>query len=886
MMWTRWFRLRSTDDFAAEVESHISMETDRLMRGGMSEDDARYAARRAFGNTTSSREQFREARTGAWFETLMQDVRYGLRAMRRSPGFTAIAVASFAIGIGANTTMFGAIDTLLFRPPAHVIDADLIHRVYFAVPDGRGSPARPWPVQGYRSYLALRDSVAGFEAVAAFSAKKISSGRGADARPFDAVMVTPSFFTLLGSKPAMGRFFLESEERDEGSHVAVLGYEAWRSEFGGDPKLLGRSIDVAATPYTIVGIAPEGFTGVDLNRVDLWLPIGAGTRLVSRGVLSPNGGGYWLEIIARRQLTASIDRLTEETARAYKDAWRDQPRFDETFALSRAILGPVIASRGPVPTADARVSVWVAAVSLLVLLIASANVANLLLLRSLARSREVALRLSLGATRWRVTRQWLVEGALLAAAGALGALVVARWSAAAVHAFLLPKLPPSRVIDGRMLAFTALIAIGSAVLASLIPALVTSRRDFGPLLGSGRSTSSPTKLRLQRALIGGQVALATVLLVGAGLFVTSLRNVRAIDLGIDTEHVLYARVDFGSAGKLQQAPGASVRAVYTTLLESVRRVPGVVNATVTSGEPLTTGWGMSLRRRGAGEIAPGTPVPMGRAVGAHYFETMGTSLRRGRLFTEADHVPDARVAIIDEQAAKQFFPDGSGLDPCVYLNGTSDTCTEIVGVVENTVLWDITGDRVATVYVPVESRPDQALSMMEIRTAGDPAALIPSLRQALLAVVPDLAWADIRPLSDRMSPQLRSWQLGASMFTAFGVLALLLAAVGFYGLISYVVTQRAHEIGIRKALGAADGEVVRSVLRGVVATTTAGAVAGVLVALFTGRFVASQLYGVSPRDPSVIVLSTCVLLAVSIVACLAPARRATKVDPLITLRAE
>jgi hypothetical protein len=281
----------------------------------------------------------------------------------------------------------------------------------------------------------------------------------------------------------------------------------------------------------------------------------------------------------------------------------------------------------------------------------------------------------------------------------------------------------------------------------------------------------------------------------------------------------------------------------------------------------------------------GTPVPFGRAVGTDYFETMGTSLVRGRLFMAADHMPGAHVAIIDETAAKQYLPGGNGLDPCVYL-GNDQPCTQIVGVVKSTVLWEMTGTKGSIVYVPLEAWPEQRINMMEIRTTGDPRPLVPALRQAVLSVSSDLPWADIVPVSERLAPQLRPWRLGASMFTAFGVLALCLAAVGLYGLLSYVVTQRTQEIGIRKALGAPSGGVVQLVLRGALAMTVAGVTIGIVAALAAGRLIASQLYGVSSRNPTVIAASAVVLVVVAIVASLAPAIRATRVDPLVALRAE
>jgi predicted permease len=387
-------------------------------------------------------------------------------------------------------------------------------------------------------------------------------------------------------------------------------------------------------------------------------------------------------------------------------------------------------------------------------------------------------------------------------------------------------------------------------------------------------------------LIGTQVALATTLLIGAGLFVSSLRNVRGIDLGLDVDHILYVQLDGGSRRKSQdEAASASLAATYNAMLERVRAVPGVVHASLTAGEPFASGWGISVQRRGGSPPAPGTPLPFGRAVGSDYFETMGTRLVRGRFFNAADHRPGKRVAIIDESAAKQYWPNADPLDPCAYVNGNTE-CTEIVGVVQSTVLWDVVGDKGSIVYVPIEGPVGQSATMMEVRTSRDPAALVGAVRQAVLSVASDLPWVDIQPVSRRLDPQIRPWRLGASMFSAFGALALCLAAVGLYGLLAYAVAQRTHEIGIRKALGAADRRVVRMVLGDALAMTAAGILIGIGLALVAGKAIAAQLYQVSPRDPMVFVVCALVLLIVAIVACAAPMRRALRVDPIVALRAD
>jgi putative ABC transport system permease protein len=882
---TRWFRRRSDDDFAAEVESHLAMEVDRLVASGMSEREARFAARRAFGNATSAREHFHEHRAGASLEGIVQDARYALRGMRRNAAFTAIAVASLAIGIGANSTIFGILDMLLLRSPARVRDADRIERVYLRMPAEHGD-AEPVSRFGYNTYRALRDRVHGFEAIGAFWSTQVSSGRGASARSIDAMAVTPSIFPLLGLTPTLGRFFLSDEESDDARHVAVLGYDAWRSWYGGDSSIVGRNIDVDGLPYTIVGITPEGFTGFNLDRVDLWLPLGVARRLFAPNVVTPTDNSYWLEILGKRRAGVSDAEIEREATHVFRDIFRDQPRYDETFARARAVDGPLTASRGPARSTSARVALWLAAVSLVVLLIACANVATLLLLRGLTRSRETALRLSLGAARSRLVRQGLVEGTLLAAGGAICALLVARGTGSIVRTYLLPDAAVAPASDRRLAVYTAAIAVVAGLLASIVPAFLAARRDFGPLVNAARSSATRERLRLQRMLIGGQVALAMLLLVGAGLFVASLQNVRAIDLGFDVEHILYLSINPEPSAKSND-PGAqaAIADTYRAMLVRVGQVPGVMDATLTSGAPFAGGWGISIRRRGAPEPAPGTPVPFGRGVGADYFQTMGTRLLRGRYFTAADHSPAAHVAIIDEATAREYWPHDDPLDPCVYV-GSDNYCTQIVGVVANTALWQVTGDRGKIVYFPLETVTENPVSMMEVRTRGEPTALIPAVRQAVATVSPKLPWVNIFPLSRPYDDQLRPWRIGASMFSAFGGLALLLAAVGLYGLLSYAVTQRTHEIGIRKALGAADSRLIGMVLGDALTTAVVGVAAGLLLALGLVRLIAHLLYGISPDNPVVFAIGASVLLFAAIVACLAPARRAARVDPLIALRAD
>jgi predicted permease len=407
------------------------------------------------------------------------------------------------------------------------------------------------------------------------------------------------------------------------------------------------------------------------------------------------------------------------------------------------------------------------------------------------------------------------------------------------------------------------------------------RQDFDAALRVGVADSSGRRPTLRRALVSGQVALTLLLLIGSGLFVTSLRHVQGIDLGIEASHLVYANVDLASRG--MAAPDANAR--YATMLTKVRQLPGVQSASLSAGEPLASGWAISLQARDAEPPKPGEMTPFGQAVGSGYFETMGATLRAGRFFTEIDQSPVARVAIIDEATAQHFWPHGDALGACARLGSDGD-CTAIVGIIANTVRWQVTGDRGFTVYVPLESKFAHRVSMMEIRTDRDPAELVSSIRRAMQSTAPDMPFADIQPVSRRLAPQIRPWQLGAAMFSVYGALALVLASIGLYGLLSFMVSQRTREIGLRRALGAPERSVVALVVRSAAGMTIVGVLVGAIAAIPAGRLVASELYGISPHDVRVFALGAAVLTVVGLLASFIPARRAARIDPMDALRAD
>ena len=818
-------------------------------------------------------------------DILLKDLRYTLRTLLRSPGMTAVAVVCLALGIGANATMFGIVDALMFKAPAHVADPDGVVRIYFAYPgQGDGEVSRT-PRTGFGTYEAIRDHTPALADVAAYWPTRTSIGNGQDARTMDAVLVTASFFRTLGTKPALGRFFTTDEERARGSKTIVLGYELWRSRFNGDRGVLGRTVDVSGQPYTVVGVAPPEFTGIDLKRVDAWLPIGAATTMFAPNALE-HGPSFWLATVARVRAGAAPAVAAAQATSAFV---AENPRYP-LIKGARVEFAPLAVGRGPNVGADTKVSLWLGLVSLLVLLVACANVANLLLARALARSREIAVRLSLGAGRWRIARQLLTESMLLAAIGAAAALVLTVWAASFVRGVLIPDVPLlGHAVSLRVLTFAGAVALGTGIVCGLAPAIVIARADLNAVL-KGAAGGRSGRFLVQRALVGGQVALTVLLLAGAGLFVQSLRNIRNKDLGMDVTRVLYATIDFSTAG----VAAADANARYEQLAQRVRQLPGVRAAAVSIGEAFRSGWGSWI-------VVPGVPAsipkqgdrsPMGRAVSAGYFTATGTRIVAGRTFTVAEHQSGAHVVMISESLAHKYWPHGSPIGACVHIDhAKSEPCVTVVGVVANSPFFFITSDPADQLFVPIESHdaagPQGArIGAMEIRTTGNPTAMIPAIRHAMQEVDPAVPFPVIQPLTDILDPQYRPWQLGADMFGAFGLLALLLAAVGLYGVLAYAVVQRTRELGIRAALGARRETLVRMVVTNGLTTAVVGAVIGVVAALGAGRFIASLLYHVSAHDPLSLAGAAAALVLVAGLASYLPARRAARVDPMEALRAE
>lgn len=871
-----------------EIALHLELRARQLEAEGRTPSEARHEARYLFGDLATARRTMRAGahrredrlRWREWLDGVGQDVRFGLRSLRHHRVASMFIILTLALGIGANATMFGVVDTLMFRPPIGIAHPDQVVRIYFSFPGSNAIQKT-----GYGTYMALRDHVAGFQNVAAYSPEPTSIGRGAGGAGIEAVLVTASFFRTLAVHPALGRFFTKAEERAAGTRTVVLGYALWKSRFDGNHAVLGRSVDIAGEPCVVIGVAPRDFTGVDLTRVDAWLPIGMATTMVSPYVLSRTDHGVWLSTVARVRAGVSTESVQAQATAAF--AAVDVGRPDTKGA--HVVLAPLPVGRGPAVSSETRVSLWLGLVSVLVLLVACANVANLLLARAAARMPEIAVRLSLGAGRRRVARQLFVESLMLAVAGAAAALVLTAWASAFVQHVVAPDVPiAAHATSTPMLVFAGIAALGTGLLCGVAPALLGARSELSMVL-KGRSGSVAGGLRTQRLLVAAQMAFTVVLLAGAGLFLRSLRNIRQKDLGMDVHHVLYASVDFRSTG----LSSAEVVARYRAMAERVRALPGVTAAGYSNGEPFRSAWAVGIEPTAGPAAAVSGPntAPWGRAVSAGFFRATGRRFVAGRSFDAADHTATANVAIINETAARYYWGNATPIGACVRMARDKHRCATIIGVVADTPWYFITAAPPQELYVPIETQgrdwgygPD--VSMMEVGTTGDPERMIGAVRRAMLAAGGDIPYPSVEPLTNIIDPQYRSWEIGANMFSAFGALALVLAAVGLYGVMAYAVEQRSREIGIRAALGAQAGTLVRMVVVEGVATALVGTLIGAGAALGGGRFVASLLYHVSAHDPASIGVAAATLVMVAGAASYLPARRAARVDPLTVLRAD
>ncbi|HSA54572.1 MAG TPA: FtsX-like permease family protein, partial [Gemmatimonadaceae bacterium] len=666
------------------------------------------------------------------------------------------------------------------------------------------------------------------------------------------------------------------------------GYAYWQTQFGGGAGVIGQQLRIDRIQATIIGVAPEGFVGMaDQGVPAAFLPI-THYAFSFRGPNYPRNYNWsWLEIIGRRRPGVSPVEARSDLTAAFQQSWRAQYSADPGWGgvevvQPRGELGPVQLGRGPDAGRDSRVALWTSGVALIVLLVACANVANLLLSRALSRRREIAMRLALGVGRARLARQLLTESLVLAALGGAAGLLIAQWGAATLRTLFLPGDEASGVLtDGRTLAFAGLATLGAALLTGLVPAFHSGRANLAATLKAGAREGTYRRSRTRTALLVFQAALSVILLVGAGLFVRSLENVRGYRLGYDVDLVLFAAAN---ARGVSIDPTAQ-QGLNDRMLAAAQSLPGVTRAAVAMSVPFWSNESRGLWVPGVDSVRNRGRFLM-QAGSADYFATMGTRMLLGRAFDETDQAGTPRVMVVSEGMARALWPGRDPIGQCVRIGEENAPCTSVVGVSEEMRLRSLADAREFTYHLPLTQLDEPSYPQLLVRVAGRPEDHVAALRRVLQAEMPGAAYVNVVPLSRLVDPNLRAWRFGATVFVAFGVLALVLAAIGLYSLITFDVAQRRQEFGVRLALGASAGQVMRLIVGGGLRLVGLGVVAGGAIALWAAPWLEAVLFEQSPRDPLVFGIVAAVLLGVAIMASVAPARRASHVDPSVTLRGD
>lgn len=831
------------------------------------------------------RSEFIRRRTGG--ESVIQDVRVAVRSLRREPSFLLFVVVTLALATGANAALFGIADRLLLRGPEHIVDPDRVARVYMT--------ARPPGVSqlttstlGHVSYDILRQSTSA-ESTATFTVNPGTLGRGHEAREGRVGYASAGLFPLLGTQPAFGRFFLPAEDAVSGARrVAIISHGLWRRQFGGIPGVLGRPLFIDDEPFEILGVAPEGFTGPQLGPIDAWVPINLLGPNVTRDWMQ-SWCCQWLSIIVRLRPGVSRELASAELTTLFRSRYDGDDRSMREARLWLAGLGADGSGEEP---AESRIVRWLSGVALLVLLIACANIINLLLARGARRSREISIRLALGASRMRLVRMLVIESTLLSLAGAATGLFIAHVIGGAARTTLLPFVEwPSPPVDGRVLLVSLMAAGAMGLFVGVVPALGITGGTLAQALKSGIRDGGGRRFRLRASLAVIQATLSVALLIGAGLFVRSIWNAKHLDLGFDPERVLVVDVSRSPLERVdasaREAERARRRVFHRDVLDQVRSIPGVERASVAVGLPFGNRFGLRVTVPGLERLPrTGTGGPSISAVEPAYFGTMGTRILRGRGFTPADRAGSAPVAIISEFMARTTWPNADPLGRCIEIGASPTGCTTVVGVAENTYRGALVEAPKMHVYVPLGQESGFGGAVLLVRVEDEPAVVAERVRRTLMETDSAITFVDGETLSARISPQMRSWELGMSTLMFSGLLALIVSAAGIYSLLSYLVADRRHEIGVRLALGAPAHHVARMVLRWSLGMSLAGVLLGSVLGAAAGGFVQPLLFNVPARDPLVFGSVGSVLLLVAVAAGVVPALRATRVDPLEALRTE
>ncbi len=882
------------DDLRDELAFHLEQEARKLEARGHSPAEARRIAGAAFGAVAAVTEGVRDVRGIGWVEQTWADLRHACRSLAAHRLFAAGVVGALALGIGANVTVFGIVDRLMFRAPTGLRHADRVHRVHLSwTQNGDRRTTRHVAVPRLLDFQrGLRD----FDLVAGFQARIAPIGRGEDTREGRVAIITPSYLEFFDAPPALGRWFTADDDSRAGATPGVvLGYAFWQTRYGGRADVLGTPLQVDRLAATIIGVAPLDFDGLaDSGPPAVFVPVGAFAAAARGPGYERSYNWSWVELLVRRKADVTGAQAAADLTHAFHASWAaEHAARNAPAGMARgepsATLGPVHLGRGPDAQLDARVAVWISGVAALVFLVACANVANLFLARAVSRQRDMALRLALGAGRGRLASQLGMESLILGILGGLAGVAVAWGTGGALRALLLPAGTTTAVVnDVRTVAFTLGLSIVAGALTALVPAFLAARLDVAAALkGGGRGTTRP-RTRTQAALVVVQAALSVVLLVGAFAFVLSVQRVQAHRLGFDVDRLLYAEVNMRGT----RLDDAAALALASRLEDMARSVPGVTSATIAASVPFWSNEGRGLVVAGVDDVAARGRFTM-QAGSTDYFLTTGTRILRGRGFTPADSGGGMLVMVVSDGMARVLWPGRDALGQCVRVEtgppGASAgelPCRTVVGVAEESAMMSLEPSREFSYYLPVTQMAEGVSPQFFIRAGVPPDTLTATVRDRLQPLLPGAAYVNVVPLADLVAPQYRAWQAGATVFVAFGVLALLLAAVGLHSLVAYEVAQREQEFGVRVALGASRRQVLQLVLARGTRLVLAGVAVGLVLALSASGPLDALMFHQSTRDPRVLAVVAVVLVAVASLASLAPGLRATRVDPTEALRAD
>ncbi len=889
-------RRRLYSDLSQEIREHLEEKIDELVAGGMSSEEATYAARRDFGNAILIEERGREVWKCNWLESALQDARYAIRQLRRNPGFAIVVVLSLALGIGLNTAIFTVVDAVLLRSLPVKSPGELV--LLSDSPSTGGQSGDPligrWSTVSYEVYLSFVDHNQSFQGIAAFRSGRDAmevhwpeavSGRQSERA--DGQLVSGNYFEVLGVGAALGRVLGAADDVPNARPVAAISHDYWTERLHSDPDAVGRAVDLNGTPFTIVGVAAQGFFGerVGGDAPDFWLPLTFQPEVMRRESWLTATREYWLNFVARlkpgvtRQQAEAVLNVQFRQFLESQAGAKASPRVQQAIKEANILLVPGrygISFLRDFYSAPLHILMGIV---VLVLLVACANVANLLLSRSAVRQKEIAVRLIAGATRGRLVRQMLTESLLLAVLGGGAGLLLANWCVHLLGAIISRDHVRAVTTAPGVLAFTLAVSVLTGLAFGLVPALRLSRTELAVKGAAGRSPSG-----LMHGLIVLQITVSMTLLAGAGLLARSLVNLEAQNLGFNRDNVLLVQTDPRLAGiKKEDLDG-----LYRQILDRVNTLPGVRSATIAYYSPMSGHYStVGLTIQGYSPHPGENVITNLNEVAPNYFETLAIPVLAGRPIGAQDTPISPKVAVVNQAFEARFFHGQNPVGHYAWIGHDSQSPPEeIVGLVGDARYVDPGKSPEPFAYVALSQVPGFFAGDVEVRTTGDPSAAAAEVRQAIQDVDSALPIASVQTLPRRVTATFDQPRLVGKLSMLFSVLALVLAAVGLYGVMAYWVARRTQEIGVRMALGARKTDVLRLVVGRGLLLALMGAGFGLMAALSLTRLIASSLYHVKPADPITFGLVSFVVVAVTLFASYIPARRAAKVDPMVALRYE